>query len=66
MLHEYLTQKNIAFTQRLVDEDEQAKAEMMKVSEEYLAVPFTYIQKDDGTTQNIIGFNKRQLEEVFG
>jgi hypothetical protein len=66
MLREYLVEKSITFIERFVDDDEVAKEDMMKVTEEYLAVPFTYVVKDDNSIHKIIGFNKKQLEEVFG
>ncbi len=65
MLKDYLSQKNIAFDNVFVD-DNQAKAEeMMKISGQ-MGVPFTVIEKDDGTKQNILGFDRSKIDQALG
>ncbi len=66
MLRDYLTEKNIAFTEKLVDQDDAAREEMMKASGGFLGVPFTVITKDDGSREMIIGFDKGKINDVLG
>ena len=66
MLKDYLSQKNISFTEKLVDIDEPARIEMMEVSGGFLGVPFTSIVKDDGTKETVLGFDQGKLNSVLG
>lgn len=66
MLKKYLEEKNIAFTERFVDQDEAAHKEMMKESSGFLGVPYTVVTKDDGTKESIIGFDKEKINQVLG
>lgn len=62
MLKDFLKEKGVSFSEKLVDQDEAAKAEMMASSGGFLGVPFTVITKDDGTKETILGFDKGKLE----
>jgi len=62
MLKDFLKGKGVSFSEKLVDQDEAAKVEMMASSGGFLGVPFTVITKDDGTKQTILGFDKGKLE----
>jgi len=62
MLKDYLKEKSIAFTEKLVDTDDAAREEMMASSGGFLGVPFTVISKDDGTKVTVLGFDKGKLE----
>ena len=64
-LKEYLTQKNIAFTEKLVDQDDAAQKEMLAVSGGFQGVPFMLVKKD-GETETIVGFDKGKIESVLG
>lgn len=66
MLKDYLKEKNISFVEKLVDTDEPARVEMMATSGGFLGVPFTVITKDDGTKENIVGFDKGKINSVLG
>jgi glutaredoxin 3 len=66
MLKEYLTQKNIPFVEKMVDQDEKARDEMAGYSGGFLGVPFTMVVKDDGNRETIVGFDKGRLEQVLG
>ena len=66
MLKDYLNQKNIVFTEKLVDIDEAARSEMMAVSGGFLGVPFTSIVKDDGVKETVLGFDQGKLNSVLG
>lgn len=65
MLKDYLGQKAIAFSEKMVDSDEAAREEMMAVSGGFLGVPFTVVMKD-GAKETIIGFDKGKLDSVLG
>ena len=65
MLKDYLTSKNIPFTEKLVDMDEKAKEEMAGISNGFLGVPFTVITKDDGVKETVLGFDKGKLETIL-
>ncbi len=66
MLKDYFTAKGASYTEKLVDQDDAARDEMAKESNGFLGVPFTVVTKDDGTKENIIGFDKGKLDGLFG
>lgn len=65
MEKEYLKSKGIPFQDKLVDSDADAAAELTRLSSQ-LAVPFTIIEKEDGTKEKILGFDKPRLDRVIG
>ena len=66
MLKDYLAEKKVSFNDKLVDQDDAAKDEMMEASGGFLGVPFTIIKKDDGGQETVIGFDKGKLNEILG
>lgn len=66
MLKDYLKEKNVAFNEKLVDQDDSAREEMMVASGGFLGVPFTVITKDDGGKETVIGFDKGKVDQVLG
>ena len=66
MLKDYLSEKNFAFTEKLVDQDDAAREEMAGISGGFLGVPFTLVVKDDGLKETVIGFDKNRLDKVLG
>lgn len=66
MLKDYLNSKSIAFVEKLVDQNEEAKKEMIAISNGFMGVPFSVITKDDGTKETIIGFDKGKLNQILG
>jgi len=48
MLKDYLSEKNLTFKEKLVDQDDIARDEMASVSGGFLGVPFTLVIKEDG------------------
>ncbi|KKP47225.1 MAG: Glutaredoxin [Candidatus Woesebacteria bacterium GW2011_GWA1_33_30] len=64
MLKDYLMSKNVSYTEKLVDQDEMARNEMMVESGGFLGVPFSVIIKDDGTKETVVGFDKGRLEKL--
>ena len=65
MLKDYLTSKNIIFIEKLVDQDDQVRNEMMAESGGFLGVPFIVVTKDDGSKENIIGFDKGKIDSII-
>jgi len=66
MLTDYLDEKKISYTEKLLDQDENAKDEMSKISGGFLGVPFMAITMDDGTLQTVVGFDKNRINEILG
>lgn len=66
MLKDYLGEKGFSFTEKLVDQDDQARDEMVKDSGGFLGVPFSVLTKEDGTKATIIGFDKNRVNEILG
>jgi glutaredoxin 3 len=66
MLKDYLKEKSLSFTEKLVDLDETAKTEMMASSGGFMGVPFTLVMKDDGTKETIVGFDKGKINSILG
>lgn len=65
MLKDYLTGKNISFTEKLVDMDPKAKDEMSSLSGGFLGIPFSLITLDDGRRETVIGFDKGRLDQLI-
>lgn len=66
MLKKYLTEKNISFTEKLIDQDDAARDEMAKESGGFLGVPYVVIVKDDGSKEMVVGFDKGKLNSILG
>jgi len=66
MLKDYLREKSLSFTEKLVDLDETAKTEMAASSGGFLGVPFISITKDDGTKETVVGFDKGKIDSILG
>ena len=66
MLKEHLDKHQVNYTNKLVDQDEAARDEMMKESGGFLGVPFTVIKKDDGAKETIVGFDKNKIDGILG
>jgi glutaredoxin len=61
----FLTAKGIKFQDVDVEQDQQAAAEMMKLSGQ-MGVPYTVLTKDDGTEVGILGFDQPRLFTELG
>jgi glutaredoxin 3 len=66
MLEDFLKSKNISFTKKLVDQDDDAQKEMMSESDGFLGVPFTVITKTDGVKEKVIGFDQGRFNDILG
>lgn len=65
LLKDYLASKNMIFEEKLVDQNDTAKTEMMGESKGFLGVPFTIITKDDNTKETVVGFDKGKLDQIL-
>lgn len=65
MLKDYLNANKVAFSEKFVDQDEAARDEMAKVSGGFLGVPFSVVTKDDGSSENVVGFDKGKIDKIL-
>lgn len=64
MLKSYLQSKDIAYNEKHADQDQEIAKELQEKSGQ-LGVPFTVIEKDDGTEVGIVGFNRPQIDQAL-
>lgn len=64
MLKNWLDQQSIAYKDVRVDEDREAARKMVEMSGQ-MGVPFTTIEKENGETEKILGFNLPQLKSAL-
>ncbi len=64
MLKSYLQDKNIAYEEKLADVDQKFAKELYEISGQ-LGVPFTIIEKDDGSEAKILGFDRGQIDAAL-
>ncbi len=62
---EYLNSKGIKFEEIYVDQDPKAAEDMVKISGQ-MGVPFTVIEKQDGTKVTILGFDRGKIDQALG
>jgi len=65
MQKEYFESKNIQYDEILVDENPTEAQKMIEISGQ-MGVPFTVIDKDDGSKVTILGFDKTRINEALG
>ncbi len=65
MLKDYLSEKSVNFTEKLVDMDDAARDEMMQSSGGFLGVPFTTVLTQNGSKETILGFDKGKLNSIL-
>lgn len=65
MVKRWLDDKAIAYTEVLVDKDQQSARKMVELSGQ-MSVPFTTIEKDDGVLDKILGFDTASLSRSLG
>lgn len=65
MLKDYLSENKVEFEEKLVDQDDVAKEEMMQESSGFLGVPFTVVDKD-GQKETITGFDRGRVKSLLG
>lgn len=65
MQKDYLKDKNVPYTEILVDENPDEAMKMVEISGQ-MGVPFTVIDKDNGSRVTILGFDRLRLDEALG
>lgn len=65
MLKNWLDEKKIEYTDYSVDLNPIAAQHMVQLSGQ-MGVPFSVIEKDDGTSVNILGFDKQKFQTELG
>ena len=65
MQKDYFASKNIAYQEILVDENPDEAQKMIEISGQ-MGVPFTVIDKDDGSKVTILGFDRGKINEALG
>jgi len=66
MLKDYLSQKGVLFEEKLVDQDEKAREEMINISGGFLGVPYLVVIDEKGQEFKVIGFDQGKLAVIFG
>lgn len=64
MVKKWLDDENIAYTDVRVDQDGQAARKMVELSGQ-MGVPFTTIERSDGTMEKILGFDVNRLKNTL-
>lgn len=65
MLKSYLQNRDISYDEKHADLDQKLAEELYEKSGQ-LGVPFTIIEKDDGQTENILGFDRQKIDLALG
>ena len=65
MQKDYFASKNIVYQEILVDENPDEAQKMIEISGQ-MGVPFTVIDKDDGSKVTILGFDRGKINEALG
>ncbi len=65
MLKDFLTEKNVEFTDINVAEDQEAAAKMVEKTGQ-MGVPVSVIEKEDGSEEVVIGFDQGRIMELLG
>lgn len=65
MLKSYLQSKDIAYDEKLADLDQKYAQELYDQSGQ-LGVPFTIIEKEDGSVEGVLGFDRPKIDSALG
>lgn len=65
MLKSYLQSKDISYDEKHADQDQKLAEELYEKSGQ-LGVRFTIIQKDDGSEEKILGFDRPKINAALG
>jgi len=65
MLKSYLSSKEIKYDVKMADEDQAIARELYEKSGQ-LGVPFTIIEKTDGSEEKILGFDRPRFDSILG
>lgn len=61
----YLQMKEIPFEEKIADQDPNLAKELYEKSGQ-LGVPLTVVEKDDGSEEMILGFDRPKVDRVIG
>jgi hypothetical protein len=64
MLKRWLDDKKIAYTDYLVDQNQYAAQNMIRLSGQ-MGVPFSTVEHDDGSIEKILGFDRGRFEAAI-
>ncbi len=64
MEKDYLNSRNVAYSEILVDENPDEAQKMIEISGQ-MGVPFTVIHKENGMSENILGFDKLKIDAAL-
>ncbi len=65
MLKSYLNSKDMKYDVKMADEDQDIAKELFEKSGQ-LGVPFTIIEKEDGSEEKILGFDRQKVDAALG
>jgi len=65
MIKSYLSSKDIKYDVKMADEDQAIAKELYEKSGQ-LGVPFTIIEKGDGSEEKILGFDRPKIDSALG
>lgn len=65
MLKSYLQSKDITYDEKLADLDQKYAQELYDQSGQ-LGVPFTIIEKEDGSVEGVLGFDRPKIDAALG
>jgi hypothetical protein len=65
MLKSYLQSKHIPYEEKMADLDQSLTQELYDKSGQ-LGVPFTIIEKEDGSIEEILGFDRPKIDAALG
>lgn len=62
---EYLASHNLSFVEKNLETNREYLEEMMVVSDKFAGVPFTVINRDDGSVVKLKGFTKEEFDQAL-
>lgn len=65
ILEQWFDKQGIKYDIKVTDSDPQAMAEFMAVNDGMIGVPFTVIDKDDGTQTKFSGYDVGELKKLL-
>ncbi len=64
MLKSYLQSKDITYDEKHADQDQKLAEELYEKSGQ-LGVPFTIVEKNDGSEEKIVGFDRGRIDAAL-
>ena len=66
LLKNYFIEKKIPFLEKQINRNEFFQGELTKVTAGFLGVPVVLIQKNNDSSQIVIGFDKGKINSILG